>query len=79
MQKTAGPKKIISRFDDRQYAKNDIFSTLKFFKIFYIVNLDNLNCFSSFEKNQRSKQNLQVKQVFKFNKSDQLQKSNKLE
>ena len=54
-QKTAGPKKFISRFDDRQYAKNDIFPTLKFFKIFYIVNLDNLNCFSSFANNCRSK------------------------
>ena len=53
--KTACKKKIISRFDDRQYAKNDIFSTLKFFKIFYIVYLDNLNCFSSFAKNCRSK------------------------
>ena len=48
-------KKFISRFDERQYAKNDIFSTLKFFKIFYIVNLDNLNCFLSFAKNCRSK------------------------
>ena len=56
-----------------------IFSTLKFKKNFYIVNEDNFNCFLAFEKNQRSKQNLQVKQVFKFNKSDQLQKSNKLE
>ena len=35
-----------------------IFSTLKFFKFFYIVNLDNLNCFLSFAKNRRSKKNL---------------------
>ena len=31
MQKTAGPKKFISRFDDRQYPKNDIF--VHFFNI----------------------------------------------
>ena len=32
-----------------------IFSTLKFFKFFYIVNLDNLNCFLAFAKNCMSK------------------------
>ena len=31
-----------------------IFSTLKFFKFFYIVNLVNLNCFQLFAKNRRS-------------------------
>ena len=35
-QKFAGPKKFISRFDDRQYAKNDIFVHFFNFKIFQI-------------------------------------------
>ena len=58
MQKIAGQKKFISRFDDRQYAKNDIFVhffNFKIFQIFFIVNLDNLNCFLSFSVNLRSK------------------------
>ena len=52
--KTACQKKIISRFDDRQYAKNDnfvYFFNFKIFQIFfYIVNLDNSNCFLVFAK-----------------------------
>ena len=35
-----------------------IFSSLKFFKFFYIVNLDNLDCLLAFAINRRSKRNL---------------------
>ena len=42
-----------------------IFSTLKFFKFFYIVNLVNLNCFLSFGKN-RKKPQVQKKFISRF-------------
>ena len=49
-------RKIPDKWSNSRFLS--IFSTLKFFKFFHIVNLDNLNCFLSFAKNRRSKKNL---------------------
>ena len=40
--------RVLTTVNMRKMTFLSIFSTLKFFKFFYIVNLDNLNCFSSF-------------------------------
>ena len=62
MQKTAKNRRskknlfrVLTTVNMRKMTFLSIFSTLKFFKFFFIVNLDNLNCFLSFSVNLRSK------------------------
>ena len=56
-------RKIPDKWSNSRFLS--IFSTLKFFKFFYIVNLDNLNCFLSFGKN-RKKPQVQKKFISRF-------------
>ena len=47
--------RVLTTVNMRKMTFLSIFSTLKFFNFFFIVNLDNLNCFLSFSVNLRSK------------------------